>query len=91
MMHMMRRMLILDPNLKFVSVSEFYGKLKVDFVLSNKEVRPEMLDLLYKAQNRLDYISHGLVNRTIIRESETKDKDENVKWLLVRGVLHTNC
>jgi hypothetical protein len=83
----MRRMLEIDPELKFISVSEKFGKLKLEFMASSSKFKTELMDLVHEAQNRIDGISHGLVDRAVLRDPTAGDKYD--KWLLIRGILHT--
>jgi len=89
LLNVMNKMLVIDPELKFISLVEEFGRLKLDFTTSKEDAKLEIMDLIHKAQNRLDIISHGLVARALEKNPTMKNKDE--KWLLIRGVLHTGC
>ena len=81
----MRKMLAIDPELRFSKVYEKYGKLYIEFAASKKEFAVELMDLVYAAQNRVDNITHELVDRYLANyKHDTKDK----KWLLIRRVLY---
>ena len=80
-------MLRIDPNVKFIGISERFGKLSLGFVTLKKDAEDEIEELLHKTQNRLDCISHGLASRAIAKVPTLKNAGE--KWLLTRGVLHT--
>jgi len=84
----MRKMVSIDPNIKFTSASEKYGKLCIGFILSDKEFEQEISDLMYKAQIRIDNINHGLVSRFLDKNPQMRSTIGDEKWLLIKGVLH---
>lgn len=89
-LNVMRKMLIIDPGLRFSKVYEKYGKLYLEFAASTdstEELISELTDLVYNVQNRIDTVTHGLVNEHLLFGYKSNIKDE--QWLLTKNVLHT--
>jgi len=87
--NLIKNLLVLDPNIKLISISERYGKLNIEFLLSDNKFEIEAMDLVYKAQIRLDNINHGLVFRLFSRNQLAVSANRDEKWLLTRGILLT--